>query len=520
MGHVALAGDCASRFQQLRQGLLGSIEGGTDNNGNAMAITNATAITYALCVQTCGTAIWETIDGQSGRWLNFSKSFSTWLLPFLALVSQLPFGGDTTVENVVSILLNMVSPTLAAYSATLTVLSRWIYRRFSRISYPNAHNAVRVLNNLQQSPLKVTRNDYLLSSLMHGYTWSFSYVASIAWVVTAFSLTVIDTFTNIFVVSGSSALNSNGLAIGFLWLWLLAILTCCLNARPRCNTTALRDAIQRANHRVYVATHAGGAVPVDLTENQPALSLHSHYEASRTDEQRTAPIYNYARLLSWSLPAEHVYAAFSSASYRAGRHMPVRPDIAWSKGTQDEIDPANRRGSVAQVAAYIQYVPAAGDTNYRIPDVRRRSLIASLMALSLTWGTGASAMLLDWSTPTKGLACRSGSYLIYAVVSSLVWAMLMVSTQLTYPSIIAPAPKIALVCAKSVILIRRTAKLLACLNAMWIFTGVYDTCWCNSSAFYLGHRAYSVMFYTEVDVRKFWSPLAALGHWESGHITA
>lgn len=66
------------------------------------------------------------------------------------------------------------------------------------------------------------------------------------------------------------------------------------------------------------------------------------------DEKRTAPIYNYARRLCWSLAVEHMYAAFHAASHRAANHIPVRPDIDWTKGTEDALDPANRRaGSCA-----------------------------------------------------------------------------------------------------------------------------------------------------------------------------
>jgi hypothetical protein len=117
-------------------------------------------------------------------------------------------------ENVMSILLNVGSPTLAAYSVTLTTLnSRWIHRQFSRISYPNAKSAARVLDNLQQCRLEVTIDDYVLSSLIvlpendqywaelltfldvkHSYTWSFANISSTIWVAVAFVLTVLQTF--------------------------------------------------------------------------------------------------------------------------------------------------------------------------------------------------------------------------------------------------------------------------------------------------------------------------------------
>jgi hypothetical protein len=51
------------------------------------------------------------------------QKFSAWLLPWLALLSQLPFGATHRLDNFVSVLLAVGSPTLAAYSLTLTVLN-------------------------------------------------------------------------------------------------------------------------------------------------------------------------------------------------------------------------------------------------------------------------------------------------------------------------------------------------------------------------------------------------------------
>lgn len=146
---------------------------------------------------------------------------------------QLPFGANNSVsgqlkknpeeiscirepqlDNIMSMLLNVGSPTLGAYSAILTRLNtRWIHLRFSDISYPNAQNAVRILNGLQQTALRVSTDDGLLASLIvlpenniwwsdltvwldmnYAHTWSFANVASIGWVVVAFTLTVIDVF--------------------------------------------------------------------------------------------------------------------------------------------------------------------------------------------------------------------------------------------------------------------------------------------------------------------------------------
>ena len=113
-------------------------------------------------------------------------------------------------------MLTLGSPTLAAYSACITVSNRrWICRRFKQVSYPNAHRAVRVLCSLQQAPVHVNNDDCLLASLVvlpqndewwkellrcldmnYVNTWSFCDVSFIVWVVVAFLLTMMDGFAS------------------------------------------------------------------------------------------------------------------------------------------------------------------------------------------------------------------------------------------------------------------------------------------------------------------------------------
>ncbi|KAI3608193.1 hypothetical protein WG66_006613 [Moniliophthora roreri] len=97
----------------------------------------------------------------------FKSSFYTLPGPYLALLSQLPFGAQDKLENLSSVLLTLGSPTLAAYSIAITILNgRWIARLFSSHSYPNTRNAIRILSSLQQAPLRVSLDPYLLSSLI------------------------------------------------------------------------------------------------------------------------------------------------------------------------------------------------------------------------------------------------------------------------------------------------------------------------------------------------------------------
>lgn len=205
IGHVSANGfdQCIATIQSLPNGT----EGLLDNQGNPVNITSdATAISYSLCKSHCG------LDSGSFEWSIFSQQFSAWLLPWLALISQLPFGARHRSDNVMSMLLTVGSPVLGAYSLALTVLNtQWIARRFSGFKYPNVKLAVRALSSLQQVPLQISaehgvlasvvvlpENDEWWAELMEGldyiHTWSISAASSIAWVVIAYLFTVIGTF--------------------------------------------------------------------------------------------------------------------------------------------------------------------------------------------------------------------------------------------------------------------------------------------------------------------------------------
>ncbi|OAX30867.1 hypothetical protein K503DRAFT_158738, partial [Rhizopogon vinicolor AM-OR11-026] len=68
-------------------------------------ITDATAISYSLCLSACGTGFEEPF-----QWPIFSQDFSSWLLPNLALISQLPFGAQYRFDNFMSAALTIGSP--------------------------------------------------------------------------------------------------------------------------------------------------------------------------------------------------------------------------------------------------------------------------------------------------------------------------------------------------------------------------------------------------------------------------
>ncbi|KAE9388405.1 hypothetical protein BT96DRAFT_981079 [Gymnopus androsaceus JB14] len=424
---------------------------GVDNFGHPVPdVSQATAIPYEICVIACGRG------PEPFSWSDFSNQFSAWLLPWLALLSQLPFGANDNLENLISVVLNIGSPVLAAYSAALTVLNgRWIARRFSGSTYPNTYNAVRTLSSLQQAPIMLDKNqDVLLASLVilpendewwrellehlnYTYTWSISAATSIAWVLIAYIFTVIDSLSEV-----SQEIQVN-------------------------------DALRRANNIAYVATSDG--LP---KRRYPTTSM----------KQPDTLVYINLLIQTCS-------------GFMAERNCPLRDE--------------NRAGTSSQVVEYCtSFFPRRSRWG---SGVWGRIIIASILALILQWGTAGAAIFVQWETPTRGLGCRSGSYLLYAVVSTIVWALLIFANILSHYSTFdcnsrdlrdtrKHYARVDLAGSLSIV-IRRFGKTLAAVNAVWIlaacmfqFSSFYDRCWCDSSVLGLGAKAYNVVAVTNEDI--------------------
>ncbi|KAG6831351.1 hypothetical protein H0H87_005496 [Tephrocybe sp. NHM501043] len=323
-------------------------------------------------------------------------------------------------------LLTVGSPTLAAYSLTLTVLNgRWIARRFSSYTFPNTREAVRILSSLQQSPLQINTRHSLLASLIvlpsnddwwrelvvwldYTHSWSISAVTSIAWVIIAYVFTVIDSF----IGDITASINANGQGVGSLWIWLLPVVIGWLQISPKCSTTRLYQAMKRANNIAYIATPFGTQVLASSLSDEQAITLRQGVDdALYHDENCTIPIYNYARFLPWVQAVEDVSDAFRAASERAHFHRPVNPEIIWQKEERypNGVNPRNRIGTRVQVEEYCLPLGERPPQRRNVwgPNVFSRTIVASLIALSLQWGTAGAAMVVVWFTPTTGKFVRT-----------------------------------------------------------------------------------------------------------------
>jgi len=70
--------------------------GGVDSHGRPTSPAQAVGLTYKTCTARCGS------DAGSFVWNEFAQSLASRLLPWLALISQLPFGLENYTDDFVS----------------------------------------------------------------------------------------------------------------------------------------------------------------------------------------------------------------------------------------------------------------------------------------------------------------------------------------------------------------------------------------------------------------------------------
>ncbi|KAG1788940.1 uncharacterized protein HD556DRAFT_1495779 [Suillus plorans] len=491
-------------------GLVNATGGNVANSSSE--ILTAVGFTYDACLSQCGSGT------QKPNWANISQQFSAWLLPYLALISHLPFGARHRVDNLMSAILTIGSPLLAGYSMILTILNaRWISRRFENVSFPNAKHAVRILISLQQTPLKITNEDSLLSSLIvlpenddwwpkvadsldYTLTWSIASATSIAWVTVTYLLAFIGSISDI-----NGNLNSNGQGAGSIWLWLIPIVIGWLQLSPKCDYVRIKRAMDNADAMAFVATYHGVIKASDLSERR-AISIDSTLEhSSSPDESLIPPIYNYARAIPWSRSAEDIFDAFLMASNNSRMHRPVKTGDIWKNAGGKNVWKPVR----SQCLLYGVRSPWASGIFFRM-------FMAWLLSMALQWATTGAAVMVVYFTPTMGLGCRSLGYILYGALATIVWAMLVTSSIISHYTYLysarsswSPFFSITMRLAKVLSdLLRWSGKFLATVNAVWLITAsmlqfadVYDNCYCNSSALGRGvQHAYNIVMTDSLDL--------------------
>ena len=419
------------------------------------------------------------------------------------------------------------SPTLGAFSLALTAVNtRWANDRFSDIRYPNHRNAATALILLQQVPLRLTTRDGLLASLIvlpenddwwrclvgsldKTHTWTITAAASIAWVVVSFIFTITGPFMN-----PGENVDESGQGVGTLWLWLVPIVIGWLWT-PVFPRHMLEAAINNANLNAYVAAPDNspqiGPRRLSLLPLGHAIIVYQKRNVFTQDAARVPPVFNYARFWEWSSDVETIARAFEEADEKAARQSPANPVAQWVHA-QNGIHNGNRAGTVSQVQAYCEFPPMQGNEEPLQPvpsGMWKRIFVASCYALGLQWATTGSAAIIVLFTPTTGLGCRSAIYILYGLVSTIIWMMLMSSSYLAHYAKVRhgrgdpPRSRFnpANLAEGLAAFLRRLATFFAVCNTfLGILAGVlqfsnfFSTCYCDSSVLGRGaQHAYDVI---------------------------
>ncbi|KAK2465066.1 hypothetical protein APHAL10511_002874 [Amanita phalloides] len=386
-----------------------------DFNGNQVSnLTQAVGVTYTLCLKACGSA------PEPFNWQIFSSQITSWVLPWLALTSQIPYGPKDKLSQFLTLVLTVGSPTLAAYSLALAVISnRWMVERFKR-SNPRRHASAvaHVLSDLQQVSLRYPESNGCISVLpslgvleqnkrwwmdfsqelrAHTQTkWTFAAIMSIFYVLLASLLTWINTLGSI---PTPPQINASGVSIGALWLSLLPIVACYLQLSPKIDSDQIQRAFVKVNRKIYLAAATGS--PSEMNGSH-VISVE---RTEANDKTCSSPVFYYARFFSWISMARLMTDGFEAASSHVGDKMPE---------------------SFSEVNQCCENYDRHG-YSYDVFSIVFRS---ALLALFLQGGATGAAVMATYLTFTTGYTLRRTFYLFYGCLSGIVWLLSLISSLL------------------------------------------------------------------------------------------
>ena len=288
------------------------------------------------------------------------------------------------MDDVLSFLVTIGSPALAAYSLQITHLNaRWITKAFLDVNYPNSKDIPIVLSAFHHVPIRISHGPHLYSLIIlprnNGFwrhlltaakkirRWSIPLGMSFVLVTFAAILTVLDSFY-------SQTPRDIGYAITATWTFLLPLIIGWLHVGCEPEPNHLRDSLEMANLNAWVATARRdnpmrSALAIEFMKAEDV-------DPARTDELKTVPVFNYSRAFVTPSTAEMVLASVKNAAANAEQRIPVgnptgRGPPAWAEGGENGISDENRIGTVAEVTRYCteilpQLEPGSNSTTLQI----------------------------------------------------------------------------------------------------------------------------------------------------------
>ena len=155
----------------------------------------------------------------------------------------------------------------------------------------------------------------------------------------------------------------------------------------------------------------------------------------RGDERERGPIFNYARIFTY----RHLIATFYTAMETTLANIRGQHTVSSAEAWADTNYARHLKGTEAQTASYcglegrpIQAYPEWHELNAVWRDMLRAAAVACL----LQWGTTGPAIAIAFVTPARGLGCRSSSYVLYGVLATAAWLLLVLSSILSHAAML------------------------------------------------------------------------------------
>ncbi|KAF7355978.1 Pleiotropic drug resistance ABC transporter protein [Mycena venus] len=537
---------CAARFNCTSPGLVNINGQPISCNGTIQSAPEVWGITYRACQANCGMHLLR-------QDINFSAAsipLMTWLLPWLALIAQLPFEASDIWTNILSGFLCIGSPALATYSLALTAFNRWYitdrFKKLRRMAERDTPREYHYIAERVDAAAFILQETAAVIDSSGGPDVGLQFASSIVW---SWMFPIVYGYIKVgsqykagciqvALMNNRTIMKPNIWTIQGYQRGLLAHAALYTPLRPA-ESEASRGPAPSQSGLNRLGAPLSLLHPLASTSgpqrHQPFLaSDHDSDEAAKSettltpapippdrapppptwcgydirgDERQEGPIFNYARVFTWFAVAKHVEHGFEAAitNFRAGQPVPT---------TTKEAAKCCDWGQHENLTVFQAWSDLPGAAINHM-------WMAALIALLLQWGTTGAAVFVAYLTPSIGIGCRSGSYLIYGVAATISWLILVLSHLLSHTAMQRLeqnlSPKTGALEALAVGT-RLMGKSLAMCNAMWLVAssvmeeiGVFQTCWCQTDAFQYHQSGWAPVFKGQKNFRSI-----AQGVWIGG----
>ncbi|KAK2051246.1 hypothetical protein LY76DRAFT_630605 [Colletotrichum caudatum] len=541
---------------RIIKGIVVDINGTRYSESMSVVTSNDVwGISLDLCKEFCGRG-----DLDMATSFNRLASASTnYLLPWLALTAQLPYETGGREANMIGMCIGLGSPLLMTFSLMMTILNkRWIGKRFKHLAghreeasedtKTRIDSARFIAEETGQAPIRLLHRDGLLDRLVTrdaNTTWwseaannlkstrrpvTFSLVAQLAVAIIAWILTV----TGSLKQKVGDTEEALVLSSGSLWIWLVPVIIGWVMVGTQREADTVKGAFQAANkharfkHGVEPINDEDSPVIVPDTQRVNGSQPHSPriqpkrllgmYEVVGRQRQQ-GPVFNYARSITWLNFADRLYTAFEDATMTTARSRNTNNNSAGrlqQPQANGHTDPSRRPQDPGGSPSleHFEYTRFSEMS----PEVRsafsRHVAWSMLVALVLQWGTTGWAIYIAYETVVKGLGCRSGSYIIYGILSTVSCAAMLLSAWVSHFTMreYQTASRVTVYlhfCGAFAVMTRLFGQLLLVGNTIWLLAisifeliGFFDSCYCAGTQLSKGLEHGWILLFKHADALK------------------